>query len=579
MNGYMKVSLPTLRLLLGMFALLLISACSDDGSSSSSPTNELKTKNLYFTSNDTSNEIRSFNPKTGKDIPIANFDSGENTLLTLNTDNDEQGYEKIIYSLNNAIYLMDAENTKTKLKLASFATDVCLFSSTIPDQLAFEGSTKGERILVDQSIIFVAPQTNTGCDTEAAKIKKIDFTDTNGITVHEVSAANLWGETLFDYDYKPSLSEDNQDPGRYGFLGSSYNALKSSLQLNFYDHESNLLWETSFPAPDSLPTIKQVTQSDVLIQIGGDLYVKDIKNLFDIATTSGPDDIPTGSLVEALFEVPLLSLSDTDIKELQTASNGSSFVLVGDGKIFFYDGSLPTDKKFMDLELNNESALALQIEMMDNGTLLLHRKFADSEALIRVNTTSKAPDSIVARDQGTNNKVDFYTQDNNIYLNILSQIDRQAAWLNTSFSRVDIENSLFAFSENYRSANSNAEILLISSDEEITPEGFSILTNAKLYTFDPKNRTTGRKRYKDEDNINHDFIFGEFSVDIVDIKEVSISEIFNDVYGKLKLKTARFIDSDMTETYFFNPTETKSLEAKKTNNKALQLIESKENQE
>jgi hypothetical protein len=202
MNGYMKVSLPTLRLLLGMFALLLISACSDDGSSSSSPTNELKTKNLYFTSNDTSNEIRSFNPKTGKDIPIANFDSGENTLLTLNTDNDEQGYEKIIYSLNNAIYLMDAENTKTKLKLASFATDVCLFSSTIPDQLAFEGSTKGERILVDQSIIFVAPQTNTGCDTEAAKIKKIDFTDTNGITVHEVSAANLWGETLFDYDYK-----------------------------------------------------------------------------------------------------------------------------------------------------------------------------------------------------------------------------------------------------------------------------------------------------------------------------------------------------------------------------------------
>ena len=44
----MKVSLPTLKLLLGMFTLLLISACSDDGSSSSSSQSDANKINIYF---------------------------------------------------------------------------------------------------------------------------------------------------------------------------------------------------------------------------------------------------------------------------------------------------------------------------------------------------------------------------------------------------------------------------------------------------------------------------------------------------------------------------------------------------
>ncbi|MFT5716364.1 MAG: hypothetical protein ACI9T7_000539, partial [Oleiphilaceae bacterium] len=68
-----------------------------------------------------------------------------------------------------------------------------------------------------------------------------------------------------------------------------------------------------------------------------------------------------------------------------------------------------------------------------------------------------------------------------------------------------------------------------------------------------------------------DFIFGSFTVDV---KEVSDSEIFNDVYGKLKLSVVRAISdiaSDGSDTYFFNPAEQSSDEIEEPNN-ALQLI-------
>ena len=110
-----------------MFALLLISAC-DDGSSSSSKNKELNSINLYFTSNETENEIRSFNPNTGEHTNIVDYDKGEHTLLTLNTDNEKQGYDKIIYSLNNTIYLMDTEKTKNKLKIMFRKLNLSLFT-------------------------------------------------------------------------------------------------------------------------------------------------------------------------------------------------------------------------------------------------------------------------------------------------------------------------------------------------------------------------------------------------------------------------------------------------------------------
>lgn len=578
MNGHMKVSLPTLRLLLGMLALLLISACSDDGSSSSSSEKELKTKNLYFTSDtsdETRNIVRSFNPKNGEHNDIVKYDKGEHTLITLNTDNDEQGYDKIIYSLDNTIYVMNSEKTEKKLKLASFDDEVCIFPNAIPDQTSFEGSTKGERIFVDHTSVFITSRTDSECDTKAAKIKKINFTDENQITVREVSAAHLWGETLFDFDYKPgndtnNNDEDDTDPGRYGFLGTNYNT-QNGLQLNFYDEESNLIWETSYTAPNSLPTIEQVTQTEVLIQISGAVYVQNIKNLFDINTSSS-DNVPTGSKIEALFKEPLITLENTDISELQTASNGSSFALIDDGEIFFYDNTMSAENKFRDLSLSNNTVLDLQIDMMDNGTLLLHRTFPNTstnvQTLFRYNTTSNTSTSII--NVGTDSTIEFQTHDNNIYINTFSPTGWKSLWLNKFFSEENFENSLFAFTKNSRSANAETELFLIASDLASTSDGY--LTKPKLYAFDPANKTTGRKQYKKgKDSPFTDFIFGSFTVDV---KEVSDSEIFNDVYGKLKLSVVRAISdiaSDGSDTYFFNPAEQSSDEIEEPNN-ALQLI-------
>jgi hypothetical protein len=576
----MKVSLPTIRLLLGMFALLLISACSDDGSSSSSKNKELNSINLYFSSNDISNEIRSFNPKTGESKLIANYNKGEHTALNLNTDNEKQGYESIIFSLDDTIYFMDTEKTKTKSKLASFTSAVCIFPNTIPDQSSFEGSTKGERILVDHTSVFITAKKDNECDTESAKIKKIDFSNLSNITIREVSSAQLLGETLFDYNYDPRKDRDNDDTdqGRYRFLGSNYNAQKESLQLNLYDDESNLIWETSFPAPNSLPTIHQFTQDEVLIQIGGTLYLQYIEDLFE-ANSFASVESSTESYLEFLFPVsepPEPDLS-TNISKLQLVSNNDTFALVDDGEVFFYDTRSP-ETKLRNFELKNDSVLDIKIRMTDNGTLIVHRVFTDSESLSRINTTSEAEESIIT--VGLDSKIDFQTLGNNIYINILSPTGRQAAWINKSFTLRNFENSLFAFTKDYRTANAETEIFLIASDEPSSSDGY--LTKPNLYAFDPENKTTGRKKHKkNNDDKRTDFIFGSFLVDVKNVSEsnnIPESEIFNDVYGKLKLNVVRDIsgiDSNVTDTYFFNPSEQNSDEPDNANN-ALQLIDFEE---
>jgi len=587
----MKVSLSNHILLLGMFTLLFISACSDDGSSSSSAKTNLKNTNVYFFKN----EIQSFNPNTRTSAPkaFANYVNGEQTLLTLNTDNDNEGYEHIIYMEENIIYSRDAESLK-ELKLASVFDDaeVCIFPNPIPDQSSFEGSTKGERILVDHTSIFITPKTNTGCDKEAATIKKIDFTDTNNITISEISAAHLWGDTLLDYAGTTSNTNDDGEvtstPGRYGFLGSNYNAQKSSLELSFYNHENNMLWETSFPITNSLPTINQVTPTEVLIQIDGTLYLLDIEKLFDVAVIDSNEDLPIGSKVEALFESPIAKhlLSKTDIGTLQVASNGSTFALVDDGEVLLYDASL---KKFEPLDVFEGTVLKVQIKMTDDGsTILLHRTFTAAESLLRINTTTKANETIATT--GQDSTISFQTLDNNIYINSFTQTDWQADWINAQSSRVSFDKSMFVFSKNSRTANSETELFLIASDEEVTADGN--LTQAKLFAFSPSNTTNGRKQYrKDKNSPITDFIFGEFTVDIKAVSnseftndifgklETSNSEITNDVYGKLELNSIRDISdiaTDATEIYFFNPSETVSNETEDPNNKTLQLIDFEE---
>jgi|GEM_PF-3856452 len=565
----MKVSLPTLRSLLGVFTLLLISGCSDDSSSSSSSSSDLNTVNLYFTDN----EIRSFNPYTGQSTIRTKYDEGKQTLITLNTDNDKQGYEFVIYTKNkeinnskdekNKIYSMDSETLKES-PLADFDGEVCIFPNAVPDQTAFEGSTKGERILVDQTSIFVIPSTNGECDKDTTTITNVDFTDKNQIDISQISAAHFWGDTLLDDTYTPpdtNNDEDSNDPGRYGFLG--YN--NSSQQLNFYDHENNTLWETPLPFVNSLPTIQQATQTEVLVQVDGILYLKNIAKLFDLAIIDS-DPIPAESRVAAEFNLLTHTLTETNIDNLQVAGNGSTFALVDDGEVWFYDEEL---KEFGSLTSKNNSVLAVKIKMTDDGTLLVHRTFANSESLARIDTISGAEETIV--DANIGNKISFHTQDNNIYINIFSQTGWQADWINAHSSRESFNNSLFTFSKNSRSANAETEIFLISSDEESSSDGY--LTKPNLYAFDPANRVTGRKQNKDGNNSNKDFIFGEFSVDV---KAISNSEIINDVYGRLELNVVREIiegiDSDVTDTYFFNPSETDSLEDVDTSNKALQLI-------
>jgi len=543
---------------------LLLTACGDGGSSSSSTsTSEINTLNLYFTKN----EIRSFNSVTGENTWRANYNEGENTLLTLNTDNDKQGHELVVYIDDKTIYAMDYVDAKKTPIATVLDPEICLFSRVVASQESFEGSTKGDRTLVDQTSIIVIPQESGICNKDANPVNQIDFTLANEesnveITVTEINSAQFRGDTLLDFSYTPpsTNSDDDEDnnPGRYGFLGYDNNGK----QLNLFDSENKTLWQTSLTDIEAIPTTQQVTKSDVLIQSDGNLYLQDIATLFDIATTEGssPPSIPTESKVAALFESPLHTLSKTSEDNLQIASNGEIFALVDDGEVFLY---LEVSKEFKSITPKDNSVLELELQMTDNGTLLLLRTFADSQTLVHINTTSYTSNSIT---QG--NKISFHSQGNNVYFNTLTQTGWQSAWLNENFERTTYDNSIFIFAKNSRSATSEKNILLISpvsayvlNDEQISP---------KLYEFDEANTTTGRKQ-KD----SKDFVFGEFSVDI---REVSNSEVVNDIFGRLNLKSTRSInelDTNVIETYYFNPSETESFQEGEANS-GLQLIDFKE---
>lgn len=582
MNGHMKVSRPTLRLLLGMLALSLLSGCSSDGSSSSGAQNELKTINLYTSEG----EIFSFNAKSGTTKTIANYDSHEHALVTLNTDNDVDGFEQFVYIDDQTIYTL-ATDKINPVELATVDASVCIFSISKPDQTSFTGTTQGERILVDQHSIYITPLLAGVCDNSSARIKRIDFTDTKKVIIQEVSAALLWGEKLLDYDYNPRnddtvTDEKDTDLGRFGTLGSNFinTSTPSILQLSFYDEDNTLLWSKSFSDIDTLPTIDQVTEDEVLIQIGGNLYLPTIESLFS-ATTVDNGEVPTNSKIDKLFEAPLHTLSNTNISDLKTTNNGSSFALVDDGEVLFYDTST---NNFTSLDVKDVTANSIAIKMIDNGTLLLHRNLTGSETLSSINTTTKIASTIPGtnKDNGDENgdnkendtktKIDFYTEGNDIYINTHALGGAKAIWINSSFAETSFPNTLFAFSNNYRKANAEPEIFLISSsDIDSSIDGF--LTNAHLFKFAPSNRATGRKRFKNSDSVSEDFIVGTFNSDI-EIRELSNSEIFNDVYGKLVLKTTRNA-SEATDTYFFNPTEQDSFESGNAN-KALQLIETTE---
>jgi len=674
----MRVSLPTLRLLLGTLTFLLLTACGGGGSSSSSSASEFDTLNLYFTEN----EIRSFNPTTGKSEYRADYDPGEHTLIPLDTDDDKQGYELVVYISDSTIKVMDYTDVKNPTDIATFDVndEFCIFPQVSAAQTSFEGDKKGERILLNQTSILVTPRENGTCSKERDTINRIDFTSENNsisnITITEVNSSHLLGGTLLDFKHAPTTVTEEDKVGRYGFLGYD----NAGEQLHFYSSESTTIWETALPNTslvNAIPTIQQVTDKEVLIQQDGDLYLKDIAELFDVATTDSTTtpDIPSDSKVTALFEnSSSLKLTEAALDKIQIASNGTEFALV-DGTAVYIKKQDQT--KFQRLVPKDISVQTLNIKMTDNGTLLAHRilspkihfrleNFVDTEnpttplgieingeelkiddpetdfgpdalesvinnnislqslninavsnetyldiyaftdtniqvvvngaggdsidvsefdpndsgsaaltqtlkseqditieptpsepleTLSRININAATDTSIVQAD-----KIVFETQDNNIYINTLSDSGWQAEWLDKNFERITFDKTIFVFAQNSRFASSKEDILLISPDKSFSQDGSTI--NPKLYAFDTSNKVTGRKRQDGED-----FVFGEFSVDIQKVIE---SEVINDAFGRLELKSVRD-NNEVTETYFFNPSEKDSHE-EDTANKALLLI-------
>ena len=258
-------------------------------------------------------------------------------------------------------------------------------------------------------------------------------------------------------------------------------------------------------------------------------------------------------------------MSKADIDDLKITNNDSTFALVDDGAVVVYNPDPDELIKFRTVASKNNSVSDIKIEITDNNTLVLHRTIGNTESLSQLSTNSDAEETIIHAN--IESKINFRTQDNNIYINTFSQAGWQATWLDASKTSTSYKNSLFVFAHDQRIEETTTELFLITSTTDSTIDGH--LPSPKLYAFDPTNKTNGHREYKkDKDSPVIDFIFGEFDIDVSAIND---SEITNDVYGQLRLNAVDENNMNTSNIYYFNPSETVSHEDD-TKIKALQLM-------
>lgn len=550
----MTAPLPFFKIPLLLLACSFIIACHSDGNKKKE-TPEINTFNIFTFEN----SIYSFNEETGSSTKRGEFDEGEAQFIELNTDEDKQGYEFAVYVLDNKIFLLNYDKSAERRTIELLEIDpsqtICgLISQKTASVQSFLDDTASNRSELDLPIISIEyQQSGLDCDSNTNSRDMLDFSsviedpeNTRDIIRSSGQSAHILGGLIIDYTSVSSVTQ-NAVAGSSGFLGQDLSGNRLVFNYKIKDVEDQ--WSSSFMPSTGSQFIKQVSNDQVLVQNDEELYVLNTKTLFEV-NKSDNNSTPIQEQIDAMFDMPLISLSNATAISTNERTNTQSFVVKHENTLYLYLSDL---EKLTQIPSNetpaSQNADKIAFDLLPNDTVLLLQEANNVQTLVAISPDSGASTTIL-----TASKVEFYIIDDKFYVNTL-ELEAGAGWqahrfvqLNNNFTFKTYDNSRFIFTTNLQEERD--DLYLLSSDEAPA----EVMIKPSLYKFD-SGETNGRRKGKDKNKNTVDFSYGSLNTNVSD---VHASIVVNDEYGRITLQGINEdtgVGRAVIEQYYFDPSQ------------------------
>jgi len=577
------ISLSLFRLLLGPLTLVLLVACASD-ESSPKKSDELDTQHLYI--NDS--KIYSFEPnegnsKTGKSFKHAVFNPGT-IPLRLNTNEDKQGFEFIVFIDDNEVRILDYIEMRN-FSLSTFSGQACnLYPRIVASDKAFVTGSKF--VHHDSSVIVGLISSSENCEdiekgSTHERLILLDFKIKDNrvkFEIDQVSESEI--ATITKTELMPSsvatknklfngdllIQYGDVDSKSFGFLGTS----TPSNDIVFYNEDYEVEWSYD-PGPNiDVIKVKQFSRTEALVSIDTEMYRLSINDIFTATQLS--EDPLTSSLskINTLFDQPTYDLPvfETEPAIYEIIENSLSFA-VQIGNSVFSD----TDNDLTHVNNPSDEASIVRVTpyLMSNSAIIIHTKQQNTD---QVSIVEKDSDSEITLDTGNKKITMVRVAGNKVYVNLfdpdypsdLSKAEARLYDAETNIDRLDptiYKHSQFVSLPDARRTTPN--IMLLSADISTSDSGVQSTSNPSLYAFD-SNEINGRKQARSTEKGNKvliDFSYGNFphaiyldSINESDPEKIDENvfggSIIDDIHGDLLIESS-INNERVAEKYFFNP--------------------------
>ena len=567
----MTAPLTLLRTFFVCAATTLLIAC-DSGGSSSSEIPEINSFKIY-TANQT---IYSFNESTRISTRRADFDSGDNQFIELDTDESKPGYDYAVYAFENGIYLLDYDkaNSGKITKLTQYAENkkICnIIANKTASSDGFKDGKHSNRSTLDLPIITLEiVEESEDCSPLIAARDKLDFSKinesnafNNPITKTAGSSDAVLGGLVIDYGSGSSIISNEEveitKKGNVGFLG--FNLPGSLLKFDYRVKDERDNWSANLVAdPDTYPFSKQSSTDQVVVQNNESVYVLNADSLFTI--NSDASNIPIQSRIDALFQAPIYVLPEISTIETNRSQNTSTFLIRQHNNLYYFENG-----NFKPIPNNPiQNGTIVDFDLTKNNQALVVLENPDtSHTLLVISTQSGESTTLLTAD-----KVELQVIDNEFYINTLvlePGSGWQAHWFRTPTSFTSYNDSRFLFANDKREMQNT--LLILCSDSGLPAAD---MINPAIYIFD-KSRSNGRKPGIEKignTNVQVDFSYGQLNTDVSEIELISI---INDRYGRLiitGINKETGAGQAVREHYYFDPSE--SLSSQDPDEQSLRLM-------
>lgn len=580
----MIAPLKFIKISLLLLTSFILTACHSD-SSNNSKTPDINTFNMYTYDQ----KIYSFNEDTGSSTKRGEFNVGENQFIELNTDEEKQGYEYAVYVFENSVYLLnyDKDSNAKRIELAELysSQEVCgLIPHKTASEKSFADKGKSNRSTLDLPIITIEyKQENQVCDPELNTRDTLNFStaikenEDNLLDIFKTTgkSEDILGGHIIDYSSDNNsrldqIFEDDDDIdydyGASGFLGKktaiANTEIIDTIVFSYKVDGIHDQWEKVLSPSAGVQKISQVSNDQVLVQEGKDIYILKTEKLFTLNTEENSTPIP--DRINSLFLNPYLTLDDNTAITSNPTQNDDTFIIKQNNKIYFYQ-----DEKFQVVPANEapvvQNTTKIKADLTDNDIVLVLQESNNIQTLVAIPGKTGLSSTVLSADS-----IEFHIIGDEFYANSLNfgqNIGWQAHWFkknNDNFVRKTYNDSRFLFTKNLQAKSS--DLYLLSSD---TPSIDNKIIDPSLYKYDRK-QSNGRKKGKSKKSGTIAFSYGKLNTNVSDIIN---STIINDIYGRITLKG---INKDSgagrsaEEYYYFNPSQ--SVTTQNINKQSLKLI-------